>query len=95
MERTQGAILFERHIDTIQRKHSEVAAALDVPHSSVRYWIAGAQRPRSESRTKIARWSNGAVPEDSWISDAERLAIAGGKRIRQGSGKKPVEQKAA
>ena len=53
-----------------------MAKALGVSPASVTHWKKATQRPRDEQRRKLALYTEGAVPADSWLSQAERKAIA-------------------
>jgi len=53
----------------------DAARQLDLPPSALNQYLQKKQRPRSDIRQRIARWSGGAIPEDAWLSASERRGI--------------------
>ncbi len=72
VERTHGAVLLELHLEALGRPQKAVAEELGTSGSAIHYWLRGGQRPRPKTRARIAEWSNGSIPEDSWTTLAER-----------------------
>jgi transcriptional regulator with XRE-family HTH domain len=51
-------------------KDDEVAAAIGVERATVNRYRNGAVTPRLEMMQRIARWSKGKVPLESWLVEA-------------------------
>jgi transcriptional regulator with XRE-family HTH domain len=49
-------------------KDDEVAAAIGVERATVNRYRNGAVTPRDEMKERIARWSKGKVPVQSWFA---------------------------
>ncbi len=58
---------------------TQAAAAeqLGIVPSALTAYLKGTQRPRSDIRQRIEKWSGGAVPESSWLTAKERKGLAG------------------
>jgi hypothetical protein len=48
-------------------KRQTAATQLDVSVSMLHGWIHGS-KPREESRERIARYTDGAIPAEAWVS---------------------------
>jgi len=53
-----------------------VARALGKSHVTVSKWGSGGYRPSEAERSKLERFTSGAVPADLWLTDEERAEIA-------------------
>jgi transcriptional regulator with XRE-family HTH domain len=51
-------------------KDDEVAVAIGVERATVNRYRNGAVRPSVEVMQRIARWSKGKVPLESWLIEA-------------------------
>ncbi len=56
---------------------AEAAEQLDIPPSALSAYLKGTQRPRDETRERIATWSRGKIPISSWRKPREQAAITG------------------
>ncbi len=56
---------------------AEAAKQLDIPPSALSAYLKGTQRPRDETRERIAKWSRGKIPVASWRTAEEQAAITG------------------
>lgn len=57
---------------------TQAAAAkqLGIVPAALTAYLKGTQRPRSDIRQRIAKWSEGAVPEGAWLTAEERARLA-------------------
>jgi transcriptional regulator with XRE-family HTH domain len=51
-------------------KDEDVAAVIGVERATVNRYRHGAVTPRLEMMQRIARWSKGKVPLESWLAEA-------------------------
>ena len=54
----------------------EAARQLAIPPSALTGYIKRKQRPRSDIRQRIAKWTSGEVPESAWLT-ADELSELG------------------
>jgi transcriptional regulator with XRE-family HTH domain len=47
------------------------ATQIGIVPAALTYYLKATQRPRADIRQRIAKWSEGAVPESSWLTAAE------------------------
>lgn len=71
-----GAALFRAFRaanDISQSKAGEQLGNISAP--SVHAWESGTARPKNHVRKRIAIWTQGAVPEDSWMFPDEHVEV--------------------
>lgn len=51
------------------------AGQLGIVPAALNAYLKRKQRPRSDIRQRIAKWTDGAVPESSWLTAEETLAV--------------------
>jgi transcriptional regulator with XRE-family HTH domain len=72
---TDGSVLLR----DFMREHDitlfAAAKRLGVSRPTVNDWRWRKKSPTLERRRRIARWTRGAVPVDSWLTAAERRTI--------------------
>lgn len=76
MERTDGARLFDAFLEANRVGPSDAGKALDVAPSTIIDLRRGSKRPKQPLAARIARWTDGAVPETMWLTAEERVDIA-------------------
>ena len=69
---TSGADLLGGFLDENGLSLQDAADALSCSKVAVWHWRTGKQRPRPEIRDRIASWTSGVVPADSWLTEDER-----------------------
>lgn len=72
----KGARLLKAHITKLGITRSAAAKQIGASAAAVQYWITGGQRPRSDIRQRIEKWSAGEVPAESWLKADEARALA-------------------
>lgn len=77
--RTEAARKFDALIKSRGLSLTAAAREIGVRHPTVLRWRTGAKRPTAFHRLQIARWSNGEIPESSWMTAAERRVIGGAR----------------
>lgn len=55
---------------------SDAADQLGIRASALSQYLKRKQRPKADIRQRIARWSEGAVPEAAWLTAKERNGLA-------------------
>lgn len=71
-----GAELLRSFLES-KRPLTQAAAAgqLGIVPAALTAYLKGIQRPRSDIRQRIAKWSEGHVPESAWLTTEERAAV--------------------
>ena len=82
---TNGAKLLR----TFLREHSitptAAARGVGVSHVTMLAYLTGDKRPADERRDAIERWTDGAVPRDTWRTRAEQRALDDVQPLKTGS----------
>lgn len=58
---------------------AQAAEQLGIVPAALTGYLKRKQRPRADIRQRIAKWSEGFVPEESWLTDDERGDLIGVK----------------
>ncbi len=69
---TDGSVLLRRYMRTHAITLIAAAAELGVSGPTVNDWRWRKKRPMPHRRRRIAKWTGGAVPADSWLGVAAR-----------------------
>jgi transcriptional regulator with XRE-family HTH domain len=56
---------------------AQAAGQLGIVPAALTAYLKRKQRPRSDIRQRIAKWSEGAVPEGAWLTAEERVGMDG------------------
>lgn len=73
---TRGALLLQAFLEKHDLTQLAASKALGVSDPTIHDWVAGTKRPRTHHREAIAVWTNGDVPTEAWLRDAERTSMA-------------------
>lgn len=57
--------------------HAQVGKALGVPRQTVHLWWQGKRRPQLFHALAMVELTQGAVPLESWLSQHDKLVLAG------------------
>lgn len=71
-----AAKLLARFIGDKGLTQAAAADQLSIVPAALSMYLKRRQRPRADIRTRIAKWSEGAVPEDAWLTAKERAGLA-------------------
>jgi len=71
-------VLLRAFLDS-KKPLTQAAAAeqIGIVPSALTAYLKRTQRPRSDIRQRIAKWSDGAVPEAAWLTAKEQGAVDG------------------
>lgn len=72
---TAGARKLSGFLRDNKIRNSAAADALGVSDVAIHHWLNGNARPKDALRAKIAIWTRGEVPVESWVTGTERADI--------------------
>ncbi|MFA4972805.1 MAG: hypothetical protein WC683_09345 [bacterium] len=73
---SRGRALLTAYLQEHRLRKVAVARAIGTSHVAVLYYLTGAKRPDASRRAAIERWTGGAVPAESWLTEEEQAALA-------------------
>ena len=71
-----GVALLREELSRRGIRPAEAARQLGVSKPTMGEWLAGGLRPSFLRRPEIRSWSEGRIPEDSWLTAEERARLA-------------------